>query len=266
MSESTSPQPQAVENLKKPHQHGEQVADYMNKRGYPEEAARDMVARDLWQERTRTERDAARERSLIDPLTGLYNRRWLLGNEQDPSAHDGALEARFEEAMRLDHPLAVLMVDMDFFKHVNDTFGHNAGDQVLQEVASRLKRGTRASDSVVRYGGEEFVVVMSFANNIQEGDESRLPPKSSILEVAERIRESFQNNPFMIDGTPHTMTSSIGAAMFDPHDESSQITTPLQLFKAADVAAYEAKEGGRNVMSLWTPDMGFEKVPHEPTQ
>ncbi len=258
MSESTSPQPITPDSLKKPHQHGEQVADYMNKRSYPEGAARDLVARDLWNEHTRKERDEAREQSLIDPLTGLYNRRWLLGDEKGNAV--GALEERYQDAIRLDHPLAVLMVDMDFFKDVNDTYGHDAGDKVLQEVSARLRRGVRANDAVVRYGGEEFVIVMSFANNIQPGDTNRVSPQASLLEVAERLRADFQDNPFFIGNQEHQMTSSIGAALFDPHEVgSTPIREASSLFKAADVAAYQGKEQGRNHVALWTPDMGFEK-------
>ena len=149
--------------------------------------------------------------SRTDPLTGVRNRR----------SFDEALAKRFAHARRYNRPLAVAMVDIDFFKQVNDTMGHQAGYDVLREVASVLKRVTRQTDFVARYGGEEFVVILPET------------PLFEALQFAEKIRAN-------VALTGHT--ASIGIAAM-PH---TRVNDAAALMRAADEALYRAKGNGRN--------------------
>lgn len=155
-----------------------------------------------------------------DTLTGLYTRNVF----QMRLVEAGA------QAQRHDSPLAVLMLDVDHFKRVNDIHGHSAGDEVLRQVAALLTAQTRAADCVARYGGEEFVVLLP--------DSSR----QGALQVAEKIRRSVELHPFRLEvGVVLSLTISVGVAVL-PED------TPNQdwLVELADQALYEAKKGGRN--------------------
>ncbi|WP_309084563.1 PleD family two-component system response regulator [Chelativorans sp.] len=161
------------------------------------------------------------EMAVTDPLTGLHNRRYL----------DSHLQSLFDRAVARRRPLSVMIVDLDRFKSVNDTFGHDGGDAVLREVAVRLRRNLRGIDLVCRYGGEEFVVVMP---------ETEL----KIAErVAERIRREIAESPFPIGATGQSVavTASIGVAgLQESHDAVEA------MLKRADLALYEAKTAGRN--------------------
>ena len=142
----------------------------------------------------------------------------------------GQLQAMVNRAGQGGNPVAVLVIDIDHFKAVNDGFGHDAGDEVLREFAVRLATNVRAIDLPCRYGGEEFIVVM---------------PGTSLEDavmIAERIRRDVATAPFRImDGEEHlTITVSIGVAASLPGD------TPDALIKRADEGVYEAKGGGRN--------------------
>jgi two-component system cell cycle response regulator len=172
---------------------------------------RNQVRRKRYQERLRAELDRSLEMAVTDGLTGLRNRRYITRHL------DGLLRAG---------SVALLMVDVDRFKAVNDTHGHAAGDDVLQEVAQRLKQHLRAMDVVARFGGEEFVVTM--ANTDEE----------EALHVAERLRLSLVL----------FITASIGVAVSRPGDTLNGLTS------AADAALYRAKANGRNRVELAKPE------------
>ena len=159
--------------------------------------------------------------ALIDSLTGLYNRRYL-------TAH---LAALMDRGLRTKKPLALLMVDVDHFKKVNDSYGHAVGDEVLMAVADRLSRHLRSFDTVARWGGEEFVVIMPEA-------ETRVA-----MAVAERLRTKMSEQPVTVRHAVGKLnvTVRIGVAI-----AGDDITTPDDLLRAADSAMYEAKRQGRD--------------------
>jgi diguanylate cyclase (GGDEF)-like protein len=162
-----------------------------------------------------------REAAVTDPLTGLYNNRWL----RDAGERDLASSAR-------DHTrFALLLIDVDHFKTVNDTAGHAAGDLVLQHVATRLRGSVRAEDAVVRYGGEEFVILLRRCG----------VAKASV--VAEALRVAMQEVALPPDCPLARLTASIGVAAY-PEDGA---TLDL-LLSAADRAMYTAKDAGRNLV------------------
>lgn len=158
--------------------------------------------------------------TITDPLTGLKNRRYL--DEQLPQLMRRSLEAG--------KPLALLVVDIDHFKNVNDTYGHPAGDSVLQELAWKLQAETRGKDIVARMGGEEFVIVLS---DMDTGE---------ALETAEKIRGNVEHGEWK-----HVnITVSIGVAAYESGDD------PASLFSKADEALYHSKNTGRNrVTAHW---------------
>ena len=168
--------------------------------------------------------------ALTDSLTGLYNRRYF-------TAHLEGLMARIAEGAQ---GAAVLLLDVDLFKRVNDTYGHAAGDVVLREVAQRLARNVRSFDLVARYGGEEFVVVMP---------ETALPIATM---VAERLRAAIAEKPIAIGeiGREIPVTISIGIAVTLEHGDSA-----TGALARADEALYEAKASGRNRAITWEPNM-----------
>jgi len=161
------------------------------------------------------------ELAVTDPLTGLSNRRYL----------DNHISTLFNRSMARGRPLSVLIADIDRFKQINDTYGHDAGDDILREFANRVRSTVRGADLACRYGGEEFVVVM--------------PDTSPEIaaSVAERLRGVIESVPFVVKGTGQELqvTASFGIASRTP-----QVITPGHLLKQADVALYEAKNGGRN--------------------
>lgn len=160
------------------------------------------------------------QESVTDPLTGLRNRRYL----------DRFLETEVARANRYDAVFSVAMVDLDHFKIYNDTHGHPAGDRILQAVAETLTAEVRDADVVVRYGGEEFTVVMPDSANEQARD------------VCERIRQRIEEQSFAGEEVvPGGLTVSLGLASFPEHAKSAD-----ELIQAADRALYEAKEAGRN--------------------
>lgn len=160
------------------------------------------------------------ELATRDGLTGLYNHRmfYTLLNEE------------IQRAGRYNRPLSLLMIDIDFFKRVNDTHGHQAGDAILKGLSALLERQARTIDRVCRYGGEEIAVVLL------ETDADSAP------HIAERLRKSVEREPFEIGAGHHVhITISIGVATFP-----AQADTPATLVSASDRALYLAKEGGRN--------------------
>ncbi len=157
----------------------------------------------------------------VDELTGLYNLRYFRS----------LLKSEMQRCKRSGIPLSLVVVDIDHFKRVNDTHGHESGNLALQHVARLLRLGLRSSDIVCRYGGEEFVLVFP---------ETLLP---IAIEVAERIRLSIEDSVVTLnDGTELQLTVSMGANVFNHTD----ILEPEQFVDLADRYLYEAKQAGRN--------------------
>ena len=169
-----------------------------------------------------------RENSLRDPMTGLYNRRFL-------EDYVGALVS---SSQRRKAVFSVLMLDLDFFKQVNDTHGHEAGDKVIKTLADILVRSVRGSDFAVRYGGEEFLLVLT---------DTGIEPA---LKVAEKIRAEVEATKVPLPSGILQKTISIGVSEF-PTDAD----TFWQVVKYADVALYKAKAGGRNRVVRFLPEM-----------
>lgn len=182
---------------------------------------RTQVKRKRYADRLRDGVQTSIEMAVTDQLTGLHNRRYL-------ETHFNGL---FDESALRARDLAVLMLDIDKFKLVNDTYGHDAGDEVLKEFARRVKDATRMVDVVARLGGEEIVVVLP---------ETGLQAAAA---VAERIRGHVESNGFPIHGGTRQIpvTVSIGVASRKAGDQS-----PTQMMKRADEALYKAKGDGRN--------------------
>jgi two-component system cell cycle response regulator len=143
----------------------------------------------------------------------------------------GQLKALMARMAQGGEPVATLLIDMDHFKSINDTYGHAAGDEVLKEFALRLATSVRAIDVLCRYGGEEFVVVMP---DTQQEDACR---------IAERIRLHVAGAPFRIHGGRDTISATISIGVASSHDPEDTLEALLQ---RADEALYEAKSGGRN--------------------
>jgi two-component system cell cycle response regulator len=158
--------------------------------------------------------------AITDALTGLHNRRYM-------ETHVGTL---VEQALSRSKPLTVLVLDIDYFKSINDTHGHDAGDDVLREFALRIKKSIRGIDLACRFGGEEFVVVMP---------ETDLAVATM---VAERLRRRIASEPFSIQQGARSIevTISIGIAALGRSD------SPATVLKRADQALYRAKRDGRN--------------------
>lgn len=188
----------------------------------------ELIARLMTQVRRKRYNDHLRasvaqtiEMAVTDGLTGLHNRRYL----------DSHLQTLFERAVARRRPLSIVMTDLDRFKSINDTYGHDCGDQVLREFARRLRKNVRGIDLACRYGGEEFIVVMP-------------DTEPHIAEmVAERIRAGVEQVPFDVDEgrAALNVTVSVGVSSL-----RRGLDTPADLMKRADVALYEAKSGGRN--------------------
>ena len=181
--------------------------------------ARTQIRRRRFQDRLRDNYERSLTMALTDSLTGLYNRRYLMTH----------LIGMIERHQTSGKPLALLMFDIDFFKSVNDGFGHPVGDEVLMEIAQRVRNNIRSFDTVARFGGEEFVIVMPDT----ELDVARM--------VTERVRRTVSDRPFQPKGVePLRVTISIGIAMFEDGDDT------FAILKRADDALYEAKRTGRN--------------------
>ncbi len=165
-----------------------------------------------------------RKLSITDALTGAYNRRYF--NEQLP--------AEIERCRRYQHPLSIVMGDIDFFKKINDGYGHGAGDEVLGQFVQLTKRSIRAtSDWIARYGGEEFVIVMPETGH------------AGALQATEKVRAAIAADPFATAAGGIPVTASFGVATLLPNGEGGGQTID-QLIAAADARLYASKHGGRN--------------------
>ena len=159
---------------------------------------------------------------LKDPLTGINNRRFF----------DQRVEEEVNKALRHKQPLSCLFIDLDHFKKINDTHGHQAGDSVLKQTAEILKDSCRSSDVVARYGGEEFVILLA---NTQRSD---------AYDFAERLRERIAKTVYEI-GNVETLTVTMSAGLATL-DQQSDYSKSSQLIQVADQAVYAAKLSGRN--------------------
>ena len=157
---------------------------------------------------------------INDGLTGIPNKRYLLE----------AFQRELIRSQRHARPLSVAVVDIDFFKAINDKYGHLAGDIVLRELCGRIRAVVRKDEVFARYGGEEFVVLLPESTLDQAG------------KFAERIRMLISSKPVDVDGTPILVTVSIGLA----HTIGEKDVTAEELFKRADQKLYQAKSAGRN--------------------
>jgi two-component system cell cycle response regulator len=200
------------------------INDYLMRpvhKNEPHARARTQIRKKRYTERLRDNVQQSIEMAITDGLTGLYNRRYM-------ESHLGAL---VEQASARGKPLTALVLDIDYFKSVNDTHGHDAGDDVLREFAMRIKKSIRGIDLACRLGGEEFVIIM---------------PETDMAVatiVAERLRRRIASEPFpIVHGSQAIdVTISIGIATLDGAED-----TAATILKRADQALYRAKRDGRN--------------------
>jgi two-component system cell cycle response regulator len=199
------------------------VNDYIVRPLDPNEVTarvRTQVARKRHSDHLRSRIERSVEMAITDGLTGLHNRRYM----------ETHLRTLLDNARTSGRPLSVLVADIDFFKRVNDTYGHDAGDVVLKEFAARFRRNTRGIDLACRLGGEEFIIIM---------------PDTDIrraYQVGERLRACVAAEPFQINSrTQLRVTASVGLASLERSEDTAET-----LFKRADLALYAAKREGRN--------------------
>jgi two-component system cell cycle response regulator len=186
---------------------------------------RTQVRRRRYQNRLRMNYEMSLSMALTDSLTGLYNRRYLMVH----------LEKLLSKSLAAKKALGVLMLDIDHFKHVNDTYGHGAGDEVLKTFSDRVMQRLRGFDMVARLGGEEFVVILPDIN------------MEMAVQVAERLRNCICGEPFRINAQAGPMeinvSISVGGALIDTAQGAVTVDAVL---KIADEELYKAKENGRN--------------------
>jgi two-component system, cell cycle response regulator len=163
------------------------------------------------------------ENSVRDELTGCFNRRHALE----------VVDAELRRARRSQMPLSMVMFDLDYFKRVNDRFGHLAGDAVLASVGARMKAVLRGSDLKCRYGGEEFLILLPDT------------PVNGALHVAETLRRELEQHPVTWNDREIPFTASFGVTAITPGE-----IDPLVIMARADAALYRAKESGRNCVRL----------------
>jgi diguanylate cyclase (GGDEF)-like protein/PAS domain S-box-containing protein len=163
------------------------------------------------------------EMAMFDPLTDLANRRFL----------KMSLETRLEELKRYGRPFAVMFIDIDHFKRINDTYGHQVGDRMLKMISSTMVNTLRSFDVIGRWGGEEFLALLI---NIKEED---------LFPVVDRFRRLVENSVMTLDdGSQLNVTVSIGATIVHPGETAEQVV------KRADQLMFESKRGGRNMVSV----------------
>ena len=197
-----------------------------------------QIRRKKYQETLKSNYQESVSMAVTDGLTRLYNRHYL----------DTHLKNLVRQAGEQERALSLVIMDMDHFKSVNDTYGHGVGDEVLKGLAAVIVKTIRSADLAARYGGEEFVVLMPETDGVRA------------YEAAERLRRGVESTPFVVTHpeSPLFKTISIGCATMQPND------TPETLLKRADAALYEAKNAGRN--KVMPPSMPpFELSPSRQT-
>lgn len=173
--------------------------------------------------------------ATTDMLTGLINRRYF----------DRRLAEEIARAKRHESNLTLALFDIDFFKRINDTYGHIVGDRILKELGELVLANIRECDISARYGGEEFALILPETTQIEASD------------LLERLRQLIESYTFMKDETPVLVTISVGIAQFDPE------YTPEDFIKQADAALYQAKKTGRNKViygTFTTPKLNLQKI------
>ena len=188
----------------------------------------DLVVTKYRLEKQAQELDRTRHEARTDTLSGVANRK----------AFDEALQFSISNLKRNGDPFALLLMDVDHFKRINDTHGHQAGDHVVMQLGTAFRTHVRPTDFVGRYGGDEFAILLL---NV-------MPDMAG--EVANRIRLSMQQTNFDFDGgaAKLAVTLSMGLACADSEDTAGTV------FERADQALYKAKQSGRNQLAIWTPD------------
>jgi two-component system cell cycle response regulator len=200
------------------------VNDYLIRPIDPNELlarVRTQVKKKRYAEKLRDNMQMSIEAAITDALTGLHNRRYM----------ESHLATLAEQASSRGKPLALMMLDIDFFKSINDNYGHDAGDDVLREFAVRIRKSIRGIDLACRYGGEEFVIVMPETDMHVAGM------------VAERMRRSIAGDPFAVNKGTNSIdvTISVGLSTMEIKGEAV-----ADVLKRADTALYRAKHDGRN--------------------
>src|SRR5712691_9808668 len=175
------------------------------------------------------------EISARDTLTGLYNRWYVMEK----------IDSEMNRALRHGAPMSVLMLDLDHFKNVNDSFGHSVGDQVLKNVGQVLRESCRVYDVPGRYGGEEFCIILP---------ETRVGNTSA---VAERIRQRLAESRFDVGGDRVAITASMGIAGLDSVADEGLVSSAA-LIERADRALYSAKHRGRDRIEVWATGLASE--------
>ena len=183
--------------------------------------ARTQIRRRRYAERLRDNVQSSIEMAITDALTGLHNRRYM----------ETHLATLVEQAGNRGKPLALMILDIDHFKSINDTYGHDAGDDVLREFATRIRKSIRGIDLACRYGGEEFVIVMPETDLTVAGL------------VAERLRRAIAGAAFTINNGGNSIEVTISVGITTLHHKGEPIT---DVVKRADKALYRAKNDGRN--------------------
>lgn len=159
--------------------------------------------------------------AVLDAVTGIFNKRYFLDRFQEEFSH----------SKRAGQPLSLIMMDLDHFKKINDTYGHLAGDSALTHLADTIKKMVRTSDVFARYGGEEFVILLRNAD------------EKGATQLAERIRKEVENTSIPSESNTITLTLSLGVASLQAEEE---YRTPEDFINAADQYLYQSKQGGRN--------------------
>jgi diguanylate cyclase (GGDEF)-like protein len=194
---------------------------------------KELVARVRVHYRVKALQDQLREANnrletlaVTDGLTGLFNRRYF----------DDLLLSEVRRTLRYKAPVSLILLDVDHFKHVNDTYGHPMGDEVLRNLGRVLTRSVRATDVCARFGGEEFAVILPATN------------LAGAVELAERLRVIIAETQHTLGGPTIAKTASLGLSTFDGTDPP---IGPEELVKRADQALYQAKQGGRDRVVAW---------------
>lgn len=164
------------------------------------------------------------EQAIRDPLTGIFNRRFLAES----------LDKEIAQATRENNPVSIIMMDVDYFKKFNDTHGHKCGDVVLQDLANFLVENSRQGDIVCRYGGEEFVILMPNASQVDA------------FERAEKWKNEYDSKILSFEGKELYIKFSAGVATFPSHGKDGEA-----ILRAADDALYQSKSNGRNKVTLY---------------
>lgn len=168
-----------------------------------------------------------------DGLTGLFNRRYL----------DNLLQRELQRTTRYKTPLGIVLLDLDHFKQINDTYGHQTGDEVLRNVSKLVTAAVRVTDCVARFGGEEFAIVFTQT------------PATGVVDVTERLRQCLADHAHTHQGQTVRATASFGVSVCDG---KGVVPSASEIIARADRSLYRAKRSGRNRMVLWTPEVDLE--------